>query len=460
MNQSKDTSKGDVRFREHRPADELEPGQQLLPDGVGFIKSPSAGRRYLFQTVRPDGPNGAEMVSMIVPEANADDVEEHLRSRYTRVGRGTNNATSAAASKPSSEKRSGSSHEPSGAALADLLDADAAGLAAEALAASKMVKLLVDPLSSRLESEDEIPDVVDFVREGPREPDGARTRSRAAAISDGEPWQCWPNHMLTCQEYPEWGPGGPVEPLPGAKLPEVSGDAGSGVTVAVIDTGGRTDHTMLAQRARSRGIVDADIPDRDGDTHLDFVAGHGTFVAGVVHRMAPSADIVIRSAAHPNGTAPDDRVAGALLTLLAARKHVDIVNLSMGTYVHDDEPGGLPLTTSALRKLRDRWPKLIVVAAAGNDNRSDKFFPAALPYVIGVGAVDANGDKAGFSNFGDWVDFWALGVNLTSSWVGPTLTIPGGGGTGRELARWSGTSFATPMVVGALAAAMSPGSGR
>jgi subtilisin family serine protease len=97
------------------------------------------------------------------------------------------------------------------------------------------------------------------------------------------------------------------------------------------------------------------------------------------------------------------------------------------------------------------------VAAAGNDNRSDPFFPAARCNVIGVGALDRQGRKACFSNCGSWVDAWALGVEVESSFVGPDIHIPDGGGSGTEGARWSGTSFAAPRIAGALAAAMSPG---
>ena len=54
------------------------------------------------------------------------------------------------------------------------------------------------------------------------------------------------------------------------------------------------------------------------------------------------------------------------------------------------------------------------VAAAGNQGTCRPFFPAALPEVIGVGAVSAAG-RTWFSNFGGWVDACAPGVDVIST---------------------------------------------
>jgi len=66
---------------------------------------------------------------------------------------------------------------------------------------------------------------------------------------------------------------------------------------------------------------------------------------------------------------------------------------------------------------------------------------------------------ADYSNFGWWVDAWAIGDRVSTfflEWDDPVLPLPGGVALAARnfegWARWSGTSFATPAVAGAIAA--------
>ncbi len=79
---------------------------------------------------------------------------------------------------------------------------------------------------------------------------------------------------------------------------------------------------------------------------------------------------------------------------------------------------------------------VVVVASAGNSNRDKAEVPALYEEVIAVAATDANDEKAYFSNFGDWIDVAAPGVDI--------LSLKPGGGTTIK----SGTSMACPHVAG------------
>ena len=55
-----------------------------------------------------------------------------------------------------------------------------------------------------------------------------------------------------------------------------------------------------------------------------------------------------------------------------------------------------------------RSDKLLFVAAAGNDNSANPVYPAAYPGVMAVAALDGNGNKANYSNYGNWVTLSAV----------------------------------------------------
>tara|TARA_B100000963_G_scaffold88377_1_gene75897 strand:+ start:191 stop:4426 length:4236 start_codon:yes stop_codon:yes gene_type:complete len=76
------------------------------------------------------------------------------------------------------------------------------------------------------------------------------------------------------------------------------------------------------------------------------------------------------------------------------------------------------------------------VAAAGNDNTSQVFYPAGYNYVISVASTTSNDSKSSFSNYGSWIDIAAPGSGIYS-------TIPN-----NTYGTQSGTSMACPLVAG------------
>ncbi len=82
---------------------------------------------------------------------------------------------------------------------------------------------------------------------------------------------------------------------------------------------------------------------------------------------------------------------------------------------------------------------VLVLCAAGNDNSNGLFYPANYAAVVAVAATGQNDRKAGFSNYGDWVDVSSPGVGILS-------TVPGG--NNNNYAAWDGTSMACPVAAG------------
>lgn len=251
-----------------------------------------------------------------------------------------------------------------------------------------------------------------------------------------------PNHLV--QGQPMWwsGPAGlprAAGPVPEPE-PEPAG-ARRDVTVAILDTG-LSPHPWYEDEGwfREQSAEVAEVLDSDLDHELDAQAGHGTFIAGVVLRHAPSARLRARRVIGGDGIGDEADVIRAL-AWLAAWGRADVVNISLGCHTFDDRPS--PVLARAITALGRRT---VVVACAGNAAADRPFWPAALKPVIGVAALDGE-ERAWFSNYGWWVDAATQGVDVTSSYV----RFDGARTGFRGYATWSGTSFAAPAVAGRIA---------
>jgi subtilisin family serine protease len=213
-----------------------------------------------------------------------------------------------------------------------------------------------------------------------------------------------------------------------------NGFFGSGVIVAILDSGVNTSHPDLSGK-----IIDGwnYVDNNDDVTDED---GHGTMVAGIIAAVANNS-IGIAGVA-PNVTIMPLKVlsssGGSWIDLdkaiiHAAHSGARIITMSLGgEYSHPS----MAIEAAINHAYQDGC---ILVAAAGNDNNSEPFYPAACENVIAVAAIDQADNKAGFSNYGEYIDFCAPGVNI--------LTTSKDG----DYAYGTGTSFAAPFVTGVIA---------
>lgn len=241
-----------------------------------------------------------------------------------------------------------------------------------------------------------------------------------------------------------------------APYPPVTSDAGAGtgVFVSVVDTGWWPDAATDPASPWLAGVTgDPETIDVD---NIHPYAGHGTFIAGVVRTQAPATRIRVEGFLPLGGGVYESEIVVQLGEALALAP--DIISLSAGCPTR----GQLPLLGFEVfwEQRLSHLKGTVLVAAAGNDSHRLPFWPAAFPWTVSVGALDADGRRADYSNFGSWVDVYALGTDLVNAY--PTGTFfchePPNVGDKREfkgLAKWSGTSFSTPLVSGLIAARMS-----
>jgi flagellin-like hook-associated protein FlgL len=224
--------------------------------------------------------------------------------------------------------------------------------------------------------------------------------------------------------------------------------AGSGITVAVIDTGVDTSHSQLAANL----LAGTDIADGDSNPDDDNAAegGHGTHVSGIIaavddgigtQGVAFQAKIlpvkVVTTAG--NGGIDANDVAAAINYAVA--QGAKIINMSLG--------GSMPSAAENAAIDAAVAAGVVVIAASGNSALADPAWPAQYAIdpnadgaMLAVGATDYLNHMASFSNRAGvaaaaTVD--APGVDILSTYVGNTLAI------------LSGTSMASPLVAGAAA---------
>jgi hypothetical protein len=190
------------------------------------------------------------------------------------------------------------------------------------------------------------------------------------------------------------------------------------------------------------------------DGFLDMAAGHGTFIAGIIEQLAPGCRIDVRHVVSPLGAATEADVGTELQKIVNQLESGElelplIVNMSLGGQITDVAAHLEEKVAAAVAA------DIVLVASAGNIGTCVAQFPAAYPGVIAVAALGPNGPTP-WTNYGDWVDACAWGADLVSTffdnWNGDRATASSvDPDEFSGWAKWSGTSFSTPVVVAAIA---------
>ena len=250
------------------------------------------------------------------------------------------------------------------------------------------------------------------------------------------------NRVVTASEtqspVPSWG----LDRIDQADLPlddsYTYASSGTGVTAYIVDTGILTTHEDFGGRA----VSGTDTVDNDDDA--TDCAGHGTHVAGTVggteYGVAKDVSLVGVRVLDCEGSGTTEGVIAGIdwVTEDHAEGDPAVANMSLG--------GGFSqaLNDSVAAAVADG---VTFGAAAGNESAADACdgSPSSTPEAITVGATEDDDARASYSNIGSCVDIFAPGSDITSAWhTGDTDTNT-----------ISGTSMATPHVVGAAALVLS-----
>ncbi|MEU6991424.1 S8 family serine peptidase [Streptomyces sp. NPDC046465] len=202
---------------------------------------------------------------------------------------------------------------------------------------------------------------------------------------------------------------------------------GEGVKVAVIDSGVRATPSLKGNVLPGKDVTGAPGGAEDdysghGTTMAELIAGSGQ--GGGLKGLAPDAEIIpVRTTTGKElGKETGDSPAAIRA---AADSDARIINMSFGSdFMSQAEKAAVKYASSKGK---------LLFAGVGNDAKTKNFvgYPAAYPQVVGVSAADRSGKVAKFSEFGEYVDLAAPGLDIPR-WCDDTFRSycdEGGGGT-------------------------------
>jgi len=212
------------------------------------------------------------------------------------------------------------------------------------------------------------------------------------------------------------------------------GSTGKGIRVAVVDSGVEYNHPALGDSVRGGVVVEFD---EDAENLIRYepddppgdLAGHGTACAGIIHAIAPQAEIYSVRVLGSNMAGRAIQFAGGLDW--AIEHDIQVVNLSLST--SKEEYFGL------FHDLADQayFKNMNVVSAV--NNYPEPSYPSLYSSVISVAAHDGFDPFTYYYNPSPPVEFGARGIDVEVAWSNKQYVVS------------TGNSFAAPHITGIVA---------
>ena len=245
----------------------------------------------------------------------------------------------------------------------------------------------------------------------------------------------------------------------------VAGFTGTGMTIAVIDTGFPTVNTGSAfQRLRDNGRIKGgyNFINKTDDIYNQSLNSHGTVCLGTIGGYidnqfvgtAPDADFYLYASEDAGNEIPEEQLYWIEAAEEADRKGVDVISTSLGYTTFDDSRynytyADMNGTTSFIARGAQLATEkgIFVTFAAGNDGNSNWHYvatPADNEKVFTIGSVTAQGNSSSFSSYGPNADGVVKPDGATRG--SETFTV-----YNNMVTQASGTSLANPLAAGGVA---------
>jgi subtilisin family serine protease len=212
------------------------------------------------------------------------------------------------------------------------------------------------------------------------------------------------------------------------------GSTGKGIRVAVVDSGVEYDHPALGDSVRGGVVVEYD---EDAENSIRYeaddppvdLAGHGTACAGIIHSIAPQAEIYSVRVLGSNMRGRAIQFAGGLDW--AIEHDIQVVNLSLSTSKEE--------YFALFHDLADQayFKNMSVICAV--NNYPEASYPSLYASVISVAAHDGQDPFTYYYNPSPPVEFGAPGIDLDVAW------------NNKQYVNSTGNSFAAPHITGIIA---------
>lgn len=221
--------------------------------------------------------------------------------------------------------------------------------------------------------------------------------------------------------------------------PSLAASTGREIRVAILDTGLAstagseiTNSVVAEANILDDTLTTADVANGTDSNHdgiLDGEVGHGTMVASIVNLVAPQAKLIIVKVADSDGVTNQWSIYKGVK--FAVDNGAKVINMSFGALERS------PLMKKAIAYAEANGA--VVVSGIGNNDVEEAYYPAKIPTVISVSAVNTDRTKISFSNWAKTVDVAAPGYSIGTDLL-----------TG-ALGQWEGTSFSAAYVSGTIA---------